>query len=119
MRHLTEEQALQALARGAGIEQMISRDLADGEVCWLGLRSQRQTFVITLHRVVDQGSDDFLDVYEFQPADEAEEPGEGMVLAYRDEASAALAVAVAHGAERNLWVNAGVIQDEYGDLRTA
>lgn len=117
MRHLTEEQAIAALRRGAAIEQMLSTELRAGSFRWLDAHSSGETFILRLHEAVDDGTDDVLDVYEFRSVDENDEFGEGVVVGEFPDTTALLDAAVDLGAIPDRWVNAGVIQDEYRDLR--
>ena len=117
MRHLTEQQALAALRRRAPIEQMLSENLDAGSFSWLAVLPSPHGCVLRLHRTVDAGSDDYLDVYEFGSVDEDDYLGEGELIGeYTDEATL-LEAATEVGARVDHWVNAGVIQDEYRDLR--
>ena len=124
MRHLTQLQALAALGRGAPIEQMLSENLASGSFSWLAALPRQGGFVMRLHHTVDRGSDSYLDVYEFGSVDEGDEGDEGDDLGdgeslgeYPDGATLMMA-ATEVGARPDRWVNAGLIQDEYRDLRS-
>jgi hypothetical protein len=116
VRHLTEQQAVSALRRRAVVEQMLSTDLHEGSFRWLDVRPSAATYTLRLHETVDDGTVDYLDVYEFRSVDEDDEFGEGIVLGEFGEISAVLEAAVEQGANPDRWVNAGVIQDEYRDL---
>jgi hypothetical protein len=57
-------------------------------------------------------------VWEFSPADGRDSLGEGIDLAEFDSPEALLeAAARDHGASPDRWVNEGMVQDEYRDLR--
>lgn len=116
MRHLTEPQATGVLERGAGLEQMLSRDLRAGSFRWLSAAHEGGTYVLRLHETRDDGSPDFLDVYEFRSVDADDELGEGVIAGSTAEATELLAAAGRSGARLDRWVNAGVIQDEYAEL---
>ena len=117
MRYMTEQQALTALRRRAPVEQMLSENLDAGSFSWIEARSSGQGFALRLHHTLDNGSENFLDVYEFRSVDENDYLGEGVLVgAHHDEASL-LQAAVEVGAQMDRWVNEGVIQDEYRDLR--
>lgn len=117
MRHMTEQQALTALRRRAPIEQMLSENLDTASFSWLAARPSGQGFTLRLRHTRDDGSANFLDVYEFKSVDEDDYLGEGVLVGeYPDEASL-LQAAVEVGAQMDRWVNEGVIQDEYRDLR--
>jgi hypothetical protein len=117
VRHLSERETLAALHRGTSVEQILTRSPTDGSICWLSLRPSGDDFAVRLHRVHDEGSADFLDVYEFEPLDEDEDPGEGRLVGRYSDARTALDAAAGAGAQPGRWVNGGVLQDEYVDLR--
>lgn len=119
VRHLSEQQTLAALHRRISVEQMLTRNLSDGTVCWLSVQPTGEGFAVRLHRVRDEESTDFFDVYEFEPMDEDEDSGEGRLAEHYPDARTALAAAVGEGAHPGRWVNSGVLQDEYADLRAA
>jgi hypothetical protein len=119
VRHLSEQQALAALHRRISVEQMLTRSLSDQTVRWLSLGPTNEGFALRLHEVRDEGSTDFLDVYDFQPLDEDEDSGEGRLSGHYPDARTALEAAVGAGAHPGRWVNGGVLQDEYADLRAA
>jgi hypothetical protein len=116
VRHLTEHQVLAALRRGATVEQMLSRDLRAGSFRWMVARATEGGFVLRSHETRDDGSEDFLDVHEFRPVD-ADAPEEGVVVGRFTDAASLLEAAAALGARPDRWVNEGLVQDEYGDLR--
>jgi hypothetical protein len=76
-------------------------------------------FTLRRHAVLDEGDDDFLDVYEFRPADEDADIGEGIMIGTFPDALTAFEAASQNGARLTRWVNNGVVQDEYADLRSA
>jgi hypothetical protein len=100
MRHLTGQQALTALRRRAPIEQMLSENLDSASFSWLEARPSGQGFALRLRHTLDDGSESFLDVYEFRSVDEDDYLGEGVLVGeYPDEASllqAAVEVESAH-----------------------
>ncbi len=71
--------------------------------------------MLTRHRVEDIGGADFLDVAEFPPIDEDEEPGEGAAVGSFNDPAAAVAAAGDLGALPDRWVNEGLVGDDYGD----
>jgi hypothetical protein len=87
--------------------------MGDGYVRYLTASQRGQTFVVRLHQVVDEGSDDFRDISEFSPLDPEEYVGEGAEVASTETAESALDVARAHGGSADRWVNAGLAADEY------
>lgn len=114
MRYLTEHQLSTALGRGATVEQRV--DSAAGTFAWLSACRSGETFALTLHHVHDEGNDDFYDVYEFAPVDEDET--DGKVLGAFNDVAALLRASAQRGARADHWVNEGLIQDEYADLRS-
>lgn len=119
VRQLTEQQAVAALRRGASIEQLLTTTVSDGTISWLSITAGDDGFVLRHHAVLDDGDDDFLDVYEFRPVDEDDDLGEGTVLGTFSDVPSAFEAAAQNGARATDWVNAGLIQDEYADLRSA
>jgi hypothetical protein len=118
VRYLTRDQALAALRRGAGIEQLLQPPTGDGgTVRWLSLARSDSELVLRLHAVHDEGTNDFFDVYEFTPVDEEEYAGEGTVIGQFRDPTEALDAASDKGARGDRWVNCGVVQDEYADSR--
>jgi hypothetical protein len=115
---LTREQAAAALRRGAAIEQMLSTSLSGGSFRWLDARATGEAVTLRLHETVDDGSDGFLDVYAFRSVDEDDDYGAGVIIGEFRSVAAALEGAGEVGAVADQWVNAGVIQDEYCDMRT-
>ena len=117
VRHLSEQQTLSALWRGASVEQMLTHSLSERRVRWLVALPDVDGITLRLHHVHDDGDADFLDVYDFRPVDEDEYFGEGRVVGHCPDAETVLQAAVGMGARPDRWVNAGVIQDEYAALR--
>lgn len=58
-------------------------------------------------------------MYEFAPLDEQEQHGEGRLVALYPDEDSALRTASSIGGRPDRWVNAGVVQDAYADLRHA
>lgn len=117
VRHLTEQQANAALRRGVPIEQLMTTSLAEGTVTWLELSATGDGFVLRRHHVLDDGLDDFIDVYVFRAVNEDDYIGEGVVLGTFHDAQGAFEAASRVGADMSRWVNGGVVQREYADLR--
>ena len=117
MRHLTETQAIGALARGRGVEQLLVSEPTVVE--WLTLSNDSTGITLRRHRVWDVGSPDLTDVSEFPPVDPEEDHGEGMVLATFTGGREALTGSVEHGARADRWVDEGMVQDEYADATDA
>lgn len=119
MRHLSEQQALSALGRGVSIEQMLTASPSERTIRWFGALPTGASFALRLHHVRDDGSDDFLDIYEFRAVEEEEELGEGRLVGEYPDASSVLEGAVVLAGRTDRWVDAGVIQDEYARLQGA
>jgi hypothetical protein len=120
MRYLTVDFALGALRRGSGIQQLLGTDCVAGRVTlrWLtAWRDRDGGYALTIHHVFDEASQQFLDVAEFSPVNEDEDIGEGRDLGTFSTPEEVLHAAQAYGAVTTQWVNEGVIDDEYGDLR--
>lgn len=120
MRHLTHAAALAALNRGAGIQQLLPvSDEDEDTVRWVTARPDRTgQYLLTLHHVFDEGTEDFMDVAEFSPVDDEEYVGEGKQVAQAPSAEGLLEAARQVGARDGRWVNQGVIDDEYRDSRS-
>jgi hypothetical protein len=120
MRYLTMTFALGALRRGSGIQQLLGTDYVAGRptLRWLTAWRERDGgYVLVIHHVFDEGSEQFWDVAEFTPVDEDEYLGEGRSLGAFNTPEEVLHAAQAYGAVTTRWVNEGVIDDEYGELR--
>ena len=98
---------------------MLTRNLAERTVCWLTVVKGGADFALRLHHVRDEGNPELLDVYEFQPVDEDDEFGEGRLVGRYEDAQSVLEAVSGMGGRPDRWVNPGVIQDEYADLRKA
>jgi len=120
VRHLTDRGALAALARGVPIEQMLTVALVpdQGTITWLSASPSRRAVTLRVHRVWDDGSDEFCDVNEFRAVEEDDYLGEGRAVGIYADGASALAAANDLGAAPDRWVNQGVIDLEYSDLRT-
>jgi hypothetical protein len=122
MRYLTVNFALGALRRGSGIQQLLGTDCVAGRptLRWLTVwRDRNGRYGLTIHHVFDEGSEQFWDVAEFSPVDQDQYIGEGRRLGTFSTPEEILHAAQAFGAATTRWVNEGVIDDEYGDLRNA
>jgi hypothetical protein len=120
MPYLTMTFALGALRRGSGIQQLLGTDYVAGRptLRWLTAWRERDGgYVLVIHHVFDEGSEQFWDVAEFTPVDEDEYLGEGRSLGAFNTPEEVLHAAQAYGAVTTRWVNEGVIDDEYGELR--
>ena len=70
---------------------------------WLSITATDDGFTLRRHDVLDDGSDDFLDVYEFRPVNEDEYVGEGILLDSFPDAPAALEAATGNGSRMTGW----------------
>jgi hypothetical protein len=98
---------------------LLTTTLDAGTVTWLSAVPIAGGISLRRHEVLDEGSDAFFDVYEFGPADPDEDTGVGTLLGTFSDVPSAFDAAVRNGANLDQWVNAGVIQDEYADLRAS
>lgn len=109
-----------ALHRGQAVEQFLGGFVHDGDpaIRWIAIAPRDGEIVLSLHETYDEGGEDFTDVYAFASIgdpDEAYEPAAEHRFATIDEA---LAAAVErYGADLARFVNAGLVEDEYGDYR--
>ena len=93
--------------------------MPDGQavVRWLVVSRADRELQLRIHEVEDVGPFEFADVSEFPSVNPDEEFGEGVVVASGEDLEELLAIAEAHGASRDRWVNAGIIGEEYLDAR--
>lgn len=120
MRHLTFDQATAAVRRGRQVEQLLGRHrLADGRVLlrWLSVGPSGRGFGAVLHEVFEV--DWIEDSTELPPVNTDEYVGEGHTIDSFDSAEAAFEALGELGTRDDRWVNAGVIQDEINDARSA
>ncbi|MDP0489421.1 MAG: hypothetical protein Q7Q71_00035 [Verrucomicrobiota bacterium JB023] len=114
-RYLTFSQIKTALNRGKSVEFFLG-STCEGQISWLSLTPKQGLVELWRFDVFDDGADDYLDVYSFEMV----EPDFLDPLRVFDAASEALSYAAeSHAAEADRWVNEGVVQDEYGDLRAS
>ncbi|WP_435769118.1 hypothetical protein [Nocardioides sp. SYSU DS0651] len=117
MQFLTESQALGALRRGVTIEQARLEGDGDGTLSWLTAQRVGDHISLRMHVVHDEGTDDFWDVTELSPVDQDEPHGEGAELGSFSSEEEFLAAAAAAGAAAHRWLNAGMVEDLYGERR--
>ena len=119
-RHLTESGLARALQGGRNVEQWLGARDESGTIVlrWVGIEHKRDgTATLRINDVLDDGRDDFIDVYEFSPYDWDAEGGATCLF---DTPWAALECAVSKwGARRDRFVNEGLVQHEYIDFRKA
>jgi hypothetical protein len=117
MRHLPAF-AITALSRCRQIEQFLggTSDGAVSSITFVTISPRGDAFRVSVHEVMDVGSEDFLDVSEFPPIAEGEYVGEGRLLGTAASPTDAIALAESIVAARpDRWVNHGVVGDEYAD----
>ena len=119
-RYLTDNGLARALEGGRNIEQWLGARDENGTIVlrWLGIEHKRDgTATLRINDVLDDGRDDFIDVYEFNPYDWDAEDG---VTYHFETPAAALECAMSKwGARRDRFVNEGLVQQEYLDFRKA
>ncbi|WP_420127915.1 hypothetical protein [Longimicrobium sp.] len=106
-----------ALNRGGSVEQFLGGFQHDGEpaIRWIALRQEEDAVVLSVYEAYDEGGEDWLDVYAFQPVGDSDEFGLAAEhhLSTVDEA---IAFAVErYGASPDRFVNGSMVQDEYRD----
>jgi hypothetical protein len=117
MRYLTELEVTSTLRRGSGIAQFLPGASGSGTFAWLAMSGSGVSRTLRLHQVVDDGRDDFLDVWEFSPVDEKEYLGEGRVLDISKSTEDLLITASTAGAVPDRWLNESMIQGMYAERR--
>jgi len=119
-RYLTENGLARALQGGRNVEQWLGARDESGTIVlrWGGIEHKRDgTATLRVSDVLDDGRDDFIDVYEFSPYDWDAEDGATYPF---DTPWSALECAVSKwGARRDRFVNEGLVQHEYIDFRKA
>lgn len=96
---------------------MLTRSPSEWTLCWMSVVPGDAGFALRLHHVRDEGSTDFLDIYEFQPVEEDDEFRRRSLGRWVPGCSERAGGCFGHGRSPDRWVSAGVIQDEYADLR--
>jgi hypothetical protein len=118
MRYLTDDYIRTALRRGKTVEQFLGGGMIGEErtIRYLALSPDGDSFSLTFFECIDEGSESFLDLYEFSYASPDDDPPSRSF----DTIEEALAYAgVTYGAVATRWANQFVIQDDYADyLRT-
>ncbi len=109
-RYLTIKEASSALHRGKSVEIFVGGFSSNGTkfIRWASFSTSGNTVVGSLWESLDQGSEDYLDIYSFDSkSGEYDEPVE--VVKSNDIETAAMAL----GINEFNFVNNGVVQDEY------
>ena len=118
MRYLTDYYIRTALSRGKTVEQFLGGGMLGEErtIRYLALSPNGDRFSVTLYEHLDEGSESFLDLYDFSYASPDDDPPQHSF----DTIEEALAHSEAtYGAVATRWANQFVIQDDYADyLRT-
>jgi hypothetical protein len=116
-RYLIRPYVRSVLNRGGSVEQFLGgfEDGGEPAIRWIGLTQEKDAVVLSLYEVYDQGGEDWLDVYEFQPVGDPEEFG--LAAEHRlSTVDEAIALAVErYGASPDRFVNGFMVQDEYAD----
>jgi len=116
MRHLLEIDVFSNLRNGRSIEQLLSKSIYGDFQTIKFIRIDKENsgaISVSLFEVYDDGNEDFLDIYEFQPF-EPDEP-DGLITMFQTPDEAVFYACSTLGANINKFVNAGMIQDEYKD----
>jgi hypothetical protein len=116
-RHLTPSEAREALRNGRAIEQWLKHWIENGDrlIRWMRIhRDPSEGYGLTVFDVIDEGSETFLDLYEFHALD-PDEPY-GQVKYFQEWENAWEAAIKNQGADEEKFVSDGMIQEEYFDL---
>jgi hypothetical protein len=112
--YLKKEQLIDALKLGRSVEQWIGITNHPEYVIikWLRIDQEKnKTYSVSYFEVFDDGNDDFLDIYEFEPF-EPDQPY-GVINNFSDFDQALSFCYKNHNASEEKFVNAGMIQEEY------
>lgn len=113
-RYLTDSEIEFALGRGKEVEAFLGGFENDG-LCirWISLATNGKSIVVSVWEAIDRGSEDYLDVYSFPPANGVwDMPAKVFEVSSISEIKSSLGVDVLN------FVNYGVVQDEYGDYKS-
>jgi hypothetical protein len=113
MKYLTNEQLRANLSLGKTIEQWLSFESKNDYVIlkWLSINKDRDLqYAVNYHECFDDGSEDFFDIYEFDPLD----PDEPYVLDNFETVDRALEFAISkYNASPTKFITGGMIEEEY------
>lgn len=115
-RYLSDEQLKTSLRLGKTVEQWLSiSNLNDYKVIkWLTIRKEKSdTYNIAYIESFDEGSEAFIDIYEFSTID-PDEP-HGIINTFNSIEEVLEFSVITYGALLNKFVSAGMIQEEYRD----
>ena len=114
MKHLDIEQLNANLSLGKTVEQWLGHQHEGNYTIlkWLSIKKERNDeFSVAYIESFDEGSNDFLDIYEFSTLDPDEPQGVINIFSTKDEA---LDFSVnEYGASMGKFVSQGMIQEEY------
>jgi hypothetical protein len=138
-RHLAPQMIGAALSRGTYVEQFLGGSAVDGQpsIRWLMLQkgaddddyevsddfdgeedeTDDDVFILKYYEVLDEGSESWVDVYEFPPVSgDPDDQGEPVTRHWLGTLEEALALAVErYGADPGRFVNQTMIGHEYHD----
>ena len=109
-RYLTVEEASAVLRRGKSVEIFLGGFALEGKGCirWATFSSSAESVIGSLYEAIDQGSEDYVDLYTFDsPSGEYNEPVKSVVSDNIEGAVSLLCI------DKLNFVNQGVVQDEY------
>lgn len=112
--YLENSQLITYLRLGKTIEQWLgtTRDEVDTIIKWLTIESEKNgTYIVTYLEVLDEGNEDFLDIYEFSAPDPDLPFGKSDTFATYEEALEFSRQR--YGCRDDKFVNVGQIQEEY------
>lgn len=111
-RYLSIEEATSALKRGKGVETFLGGCDKAGQKCirWASFSLCGDKYIGKIWEAIDEGSENFLDVYSFSPAS-----GEWDIPANQAESMDFEAVLIKLDCLSEKLVNSGVVQDEYAE----
>ena len=114
MRHLPATDIQSTLRRGKSVEQFMGRSPANPNyIRHIELRPSSDLVEVWVYDVEDQGSEEWLDLYDFNELEKGEAD---LPAAAFEDADAAIAHAQeALSANPSRWVNLGIAQSEYLD----
>ncbi len=112
-RYLTHKEVESAINRGKQVEAFLGSFQKEEDcIRWLSVSGSGQQYSVSVWEAIDKGSEYYLDVYSFPPANgEWDEPVKVFEVSSLNEIAEVLGIG-------NLnFVNYGVVQDEYGDYK--
>ena len=115
-RYLDEEQLKTSLRLGKSIEQWLSINNVDdyNVIKWLIIKKEKEeVYNVAYIESFDEGSQDFIDIYEFSTID-PDEPY-GIINTFNSIEEALEFSIITYGASSDRFVSTGMIQEEYRD----